>query len=414
MSAFLRNACLLLAAASFLVGAAAAEEKPAAREEVGKPVQQAQLLLKQRKFAAALAKLHEADAVKDKTPYEVYVVEETRAVAQIDEARYAEAIKSLDAVLAAGILPPPERVKRVLTQVQLAYQGKDYAGAVAYSDRYYKEGGTDKAPRLLAAQAYYLAGNFAAAASTIRAMLQAEEKAGGKPGEDLILTLASSEHKQRNDAGYRDALTRLVTFYPKKEYWADLLASLERASGGRASGLSDRLALDLDRLKAATGAMDAPEHYTDAAERALAAGLPGDAKAFLDAGYRAGVLGKGAQAGRQKRLADMAGRQSAEDAKTLARLAKEADAAGDGLAWEQLGEAYASYGRHDEAAAAFEKSLKKSGLKHPDDAKLRLGVACLRAGQAAKAKDVLASVSGDDGAAELARLWLIHGTAERS
>jgi tetratricopeptide (TPR) repeat protein len=98
----------------------------------------------------------------------------------------------------------------------------------------------------------------------------------------------------------------------------------------------------------------------------------------------------------------------------LDRLGKEADASGNGLAWARLGEAYASYGQHDKAIAALERSLQKGGLKHIGDTKLRLGVAYLRAGQAARAREVLGSISGGDGAAEIARLWLLHASAERT
>ncbi|MEY3287134.1 MAG: hypothetical protein RL500_1864, partial [Pseudomonadota bacterium] len=45
------------------------------------------------------------------------------------------------------------------------------------------------------------------------------------------------------------------------------------------------------------------------------------------------------------------------------------------------------------------------GLKRPDDAKLRLGLAQLKAGQKAKAAQTLKGVGGKEGAAEVARLW---------
>jgi hypothetical protein len=397
-----------IAVALFVAGlgvapGAAAQGTQAAREQVGKPVQAAEQLLKQKKPKEALAKLREADAVPNKSPYEIYVIEATRAAVDLDAADDPAAIKALEAALSTGILPPAEAVQRVATMAQLAYRIKDYPAVVAYAERYYNEGGGDPAPRLLMAQAYYLRDDFADAAKTSRLVLQDAEKAGKPPSETVLQMLASSEYKQGNEAGYRAALTRLVAAYPKRQYWIDLLAAVQRKPGF-AGG---RLALDLDRLRAATGAMDRPDQYMEAAQLALQAGLPGDAKAFLDKGYAAGVLGKGAEAERQKRLAEMARSQSAEDIKGLAGLPKEAEGAATGLPWVRLGEAYAGYGRYDEAISALQKGIAKGGLDYPDDARLHLGIAYIDAKRAEKAKATLSAVRAADGAQDLAQLWLI-------
>jgi tetratricopeptide (TPR) repeat protein len=382
--------------------AVTAENKQTAREQVGKPVQAAEQLLKQKKYQEALAKLAEADAVANKTPYEVYVIEGTRAVAYLESGDHPAAIKALDAVLSTGMLPPAEALKRVEIITQLRYQTKDYPGVVASAERYYREGGKDEEPRLLMAQAYYLQGDFANAAKTSRAMLLDHEKAGKPTSEAVLQMLVNSEFKQQNHPGYVDALQQLVAAYPKPQYWRQLLSAIERKPGFAA-----RFALDIDRLMVATGAMDAPGQYLEAAQLALEAGLPGDAKSILDKGYAVNLLGKGAGAERQQRLAAMASRQSNDDLKGLPNLAKEADAAATGLAWVKLGEAYASYGRYDDAIAAFQKGIAKGGLKYPEDAKLHLGIAYLQAKQPAKAKEVLSALAAGDGAQDLGRLWLI-------
>lgn len=401
---------LLLAGAAALppfAGPALAAEEQAARAIVGKPVQEAQALLRQRKYKEALAKLREADAAKDKTPYEVYVIAETRANADLGSEDYPAAITALEAVLTTGILPPADRLKRLLSIVEIEYRIKDYPALIDAANRYYKEGGTDGNPRLLTAQAYYVQNDFADATKTIRVLLAAEARSGKPPAEDLLLLLLSSEFKEKDEAGYRDTLERLVSSYPKTQYWADLLTAVQHQLG-----FANRLTLDLDRLELATGVMDAAGSYMDAAELALSQGLPGDATAILDGGYAAGILGKGAQAERQKRLMDMAQRQSADDKKTLPQLAAEAAAAATGLPWIKLGEADASYGRYDDAIAAFQQGLKKGGLDFPEDAKLHLGIALLKAGQTDKGRDVLAAVEGKDGVRDLARLWAIAGAGK--
>jgi len=56
----------------------------------------------------------------------------------------------------------------------------------------------------------------------------------------------------------------------------------------------------------------------------------------------------------------------------------------------------------------MEQGMKKGGIRHPDDARLHLGYAYQLAGQAQKAVHAFKTVQGGDGAAALARLWIIR------
>jgi hypothetical protein len=56
----------------------------------------------------------------------------------------------------------------------------------------------------------------------------------------------------------------------------------------------------------------------------------------------------------------------------------------------------------------MQKGLKKDNIKRPEDAKLLTGVAMLQAGQKASAIQMLKSVRGTDGAADLARYWILY------
>jgi hypothetical protein len=394
--------------AVFLLGlcatpAFAADVQQAAREQVGKPVQQAQQFIREKKYAEALARLKEADAVPDKSPYETYVIEETRAATTAGSGDFAAAAKALDAVLATHILSQPEATKRLLSIVQIEYRLRDYAKAIDYAQRYYKEGGTDPEPRRLVAQSYYLENDFGAASKALREALAVDAQAGRPADEALLLSLAGSEFKLKNQDGYIDALERLVAAQPNHEYWVDLCRAV-----GQRQGFADRLRLDLDRLEAAVGAWDKPEQYVEAAQLALEQGFPGDAKTFLEKGYATGALGKGTAAERQQRLVAMAKQQSEEDRKGLAAQTKEAASSPTGVALEKLGEALISYGLYPDAIAALTDGLRKGGLKNPDDAKLHLGMANLGAGLLTDASAALNSLNAADGTRDLAKMWLIR------
>jgi hypothetical protein len=55
----------------------------------------------------------------------------------------------------------------------------------------------------------------------------------------------------------------------------------------------------------------------------------------------------------------------------------------------------------------MQQGIAKGGLKRPEDAKLHLGIAQVVAGDA-KAQATLRSVGGNDGTADLARLWSLY------
>ena len=56
----------------------------------------------------------------------------------------------------------------------------------------------------------------------------------------------------------------------------------------------------------------------------------------------------------------------------------------------------------------MQQGIVKGGIKRADDAKLHLGIAQSAAGDNAKALATFKGVAGNDGSADLARLWSLH------
>jgi len=144
----------------------------------------------------------------------------------------------------------------------------------------------------------------------------------------------------------------------------------------------------------------------------LKVGYPAEAKRVIDQGFAAGVLGTGADADLQRRLRDTSTKQATEDEKLLGQNAKDAAAAKDGTPLVNVGFALVTAGQFDKGLMLMEQGIQKGAVKRPDDAKLHLAIAYLTAGQKAKAIQTFKTVQGSGGAADLARLWLIH--AQRS
>ena len=401
------RAALAVLLVALWAGAAVADEpaKPAenaARPEVGKPVQAARDLIQAKKYKDALAKLHEADAVPNLTPYEKFVIELTRGSAAQGAGDNEAAISSFEAVVAANRLPQADQQRVMGAIAGLRYQAKDYAKAIQWASRYEKEGGNDPAIHEVLTQAYYLSGDYASAARLMKEQVEAEEKTDRAPPEDKLLFLASCYLKMNDTAGYTVALEKLVAYHPKKSYWADLIAHVQRKPG-----FSDRLELDVLRLQLATGNLAKSEQYMVMAQLSLQAGFPLEAKKTLDQGYAAGVMGKGGDVERQNRLRELANKQAAQDAQALAGGEAEAAGAKDGDALMAIGYNYVVNGKADRGLALMEQGIKQ-GSRHPEEARLHLGLGYAQAGNKAKAVQVLQGVRGNDGSADLARLWVLH------
>src|ERR1700748_3526058 len=148
------------------------------------------------------------------------------------------------------------------------------------------------------------------------------------------------------------------------------------------------------------------------AQRLLQAQLPAEAKAVLDKGYAAGVLGTGAEAARQQRLRDLINKSATDAVASLAKRTADAKAVKTGDDLVAIGAEYVSMGKYDEGIELIQQGIAKDSLKHPEDAKLRLGIAMLQSGKgkAAAAKQ-LRTVQGTDGAPEVARLYVALGAA---
>jgi outer membrane protein assembly factor BamD (BamD/ComL family) len=398
MSGILR---MRLAIAGILLAFAssAALAQNTVRPDVGKPLKAAEALIKSGKAREALAKVNEADAVPNKTAYESLLVQQMRGSAAHAAGDYASAIKSFEAVVSSGKLSGKEQLAMVEAIAVDYYKLKDYANAAKWSQRYFKEGGTAPAMRTVQLQSYYLGNDCA----SVNRMLGDESR---KPGEDELQILRSCYRKQNDQAGYVAATEKLILYYPKKEYWKEMLARVQRKPG-----FSDRLSIHVYKLRLAVGDFASANDYMEFAQLALQDGVPGEAKMVMDKGYAAGVLGKGDQAARQARLRALVDKSLEDARKNRAQAEKEAEAQKSGDDLVKVGLDYAYDGHADKGIALIQKGIKKGGLKRAEDAKLRLGEAQLQAGHKDRAVQTLKGVHGNDGTADLARLWVLEARA---
>lgn len=391
-----------LVASLVLAGSIGAAQAQAVRPEVGKPLQQAGELLRAGKAKEALAKVREADAVANKNATEQLTIERMRAAAAQRAGDTRTAIQAFEVVF--GKVSGADAAQ-VAEQLAFAYsQLKDWPRTTQWIQKAQAAGSSSAQLKQLQAYVQGQSGDYAAIARESAAAVSAAEQGGRRPDEGDLLRLADAQARTNNAAGQTATLDKLLAYYPKKEYWAIYLGRLPRKSG-----FSDRFSLDVMRLKLATGNLAKTDEFMEMAQLALQAGYPAEGKAIVDKGFAAGALGTGAEAERHKRLRDLADKREAEARASIEQRTKDASAAKDGNDLVQIGYAYATMGQADKGIALIEQGMAKGGLKRPEDAKLRLGLAMLQAGKnKSKAVQTLRSVQGADGAADLGRLWALY------
>jgi tetratricopeptide (TPR) repeat protein len=397
----LAMAALGFTAATPVLGLSTAYAAETVRAEIGGPLQAAQSMMKSGKNKEALNELKKLDNVSNKTANESYLIERVRAAAASAAGDYDTAARAFEALINSGKLSADEKGKFSEGLVGIYIRAKDYNKANAAILRSLKDRDDPKL-RAYLIQNYFTMGNFSEASKLLQADLRADEKAGRVPSEDQLQMLANIQNRNGDKAGFVNTIEKLAAHYPKPNYWLDLL---NRVSGKQ--GFSSRLSVDVLRLRLQTNLLKKPSEFMELAQLALRDGAAGEAVKIIDKGYKAGVLGTGADAERHKRLKDLADKTLAETTAKAAANEAELTKAGDKDGLVSLGYALVQAGQTDKGLALMEANIKAGGLKRPDDAKLRLGQAYAVAGKKSQAIATLKSVGGTEGTADLARYYIM-------
>jgi tetratricopeptide (TPR) repeat protein len=362
------------------------------RPDVSKPLNAAQDSYRAHKYQDALAKIAQADAVPNKTPYESYMVEEMRGAAAAAAGDCATAAKAYETLLVSGKLTGADEQRTTAALAGIYFQEKNYPRAIKTAQRYLKTGGTNPDMRTLLVQSYYLSNDCANVVSLLKPAADAQARAGHAPDESQLQLLGTCAQKSNDSATYRGALEKLVAFHPKESYWDDLFAAI-RSKPGYASSLD----IDTYRLRRATGSLTTADDYMQMTQLAIIAGTSAEGKQVIDQGSSSGVLGHDAGADREKRLQALAAKRAQSTVDSNGVPIPPFDAA--------FNQVFA--GQAQQGLATMETLIVKGGLPHPDQAQLHLGEGYFIAGQKAKAIQAFRAVKGDDGSADLAYLWVL-------
>ena len=395
--------------AASLAPAVAADKKDENKvsKDLAKPLKAAQDALQSKppKLQEAIAKLKEAEANPKKTPYDEHIINALAGSAYARLNDYADAEKAFEAQVNDGFTDQADLPRIVKATAQINYQLKNYDKAIEYGNRAIKGGFGDEEINIIVGQSYYLKNDWKGTQKFFGPLVDADIKAGRTPKDQSLQLLMSACVKMEDAECTTKALEKLVAYYPKPDYWKDLLYTLQQ---DRTQTQSDKNTLQLYRLMSEVDVLSRPDDYTEMAQLAMEQGSPGEAQHILEKGFTKGVFPDQRTKDKNQRLLDAAKKQAAADQASLPKIEADAQKAPTGDKDVGVGLAYLGYGQYDKASDLLSQGLSKGGVKSEPEARLLLGIAQLKAGHKEDAVKSFRAVKGDPTLERLANLWSLH------
>ena len=383
--------------------AADAPAKQTNTPKVGKILKEVQEDIKAKKYADAITKLKEADATAGKNAYDQHIINDMMGFCAAHTNDYALAAKAWEAEIEDGMLPPAEQQQKTRALSELYYQLKNYDKAIDFGTRAIKGGFGDEQTKTLVGQAYYLKGDWKGTLRFEEGVVDPVIKGGGTPSSEALQLILSSCVKLEDSNCQTKALEKLVTYYPKPEYWYNLLFGLMKETAS-----SDANTLEVYRLMSEVDVLKSSDDFTEMAQLALEFGSPGEAQRTLQRGFDKNVFTDQRSKDKNQRLLDKAKQAASVDQASLDKIAKEADTAPGGQKNAAMGLAYLGYQQYDKSVDQFSKAVTKGQLKNAAETQLLLGIAQLKSGHADEAVKSFKAVKGDPVLERLSALWILH------
>jgi hypothetical protein len=368
-----------------------------------KPLKAAQDAMQAKKYSEALQHLKEAEGVSGKTPWDEHLINEMYGYVYAHTNDLPNAEKAFEATLNDGFTDPGEIPTKLKVLAQVNYQLKQYDKAIDFGQRTIKAGIGDEEMNTIVAQSYYLKNDFKGTLTFVKEWVDSDVKKGKEPKEQTLNLILSSCIKLEDSECTSRSLERLVTYYPKPEYWGNLVITLFQAQGQ-----NDKTLLNTYRLANEVDVLKRPDDYTEYAQLAIEAGSPGEAQHVLEKAFQKNVFTDDRSKDKNKRLLASAEKAAQQDLQTLPKTAQDADSAPTGDKNVGVGLAYLGYQQYDKATDALAKGVSKGGLKNDGEAHLLLGIAQLKSGHKEDAVKSFKAVKGDANLERIANLWTLH------
>ena len=402
--ALIASVGFILLVALAAVNPAFAQGKQQPSRAAAKPLKAAADAIKAKKYDVAAEKLKEVEALPERSQYDEYLVHDMRGYLETRNKDYANAEKDIEANLNSPFAKQSETPAHVKQLLELNLQLKDYTKAIDFGTRAIKGGFADDATYEFLEQAYYLKGDHKATLHFVNDYVDTQIKAGKTPKERSLKTIMATCIAMKDQVCVQHAFERLVLYYPKGDYWANLINSLFTSDDYK----SDLPRLQLFRLAADVNVLKNPADFTEMAQLDLDQGAAGEAVRVLQKGLQGNIFTEQRDKDKNTRLLAAAQKRAAADQAALPQMTAQSAAAPNGEKDVALGLTLMSYEQYPQAVDVLTRGLKEGGVQSPANAQLLLGIALLKSGNKDGAMKTFHAVKGDPKFEHLANLWALH------
>ena len=375
---------------------------------IAKPMTAAQEAMKAKRWQDVLNRVRESEAVPGaKSAFDQYYMAEFRGYAYHNLRQDADAARELENALNSPCMPEAKKADRYKALVGLYTSLKNYPKAIDYANRGLKVS-RDPELQVALAQAYYQSGNNKDAARVMKDLLASSDRA---PKEQQLLLIRAACEKAGDNACVSQAYEKLVVYYPKPEYWQNLLKSLRNAPD-----LDDLQAHNVMRLALHVNVLKDPDQFKELAQLSLEQKLACEAQTVLEQGFTKKAFVEKRDVDVNTRLLEAAKKEAAIEKPALPKNEAAAQSAATGDALVKVGAQYLGCGDAAKAAQLIQAGITKGGLakgdpkeaERNDEAFLLLGMAQLKNNNKAEAAKAFRNVKRDPTMTRIAKLWLLN------
>jgi hypothetical protein len=217
--------------------------------------------------------------------------------------------------------------------------------------------------------------------------------------------LFTCQAKNNDTAGQGRTVEKLVTYYPKPDYWLNAMITLIQSAKN-----DERLLLQVYRLQADVGTLKRSDQFGEMAQLSVEQGYPGEAVTTLDEALKKGVFTDAREKAKYERLLEAAKKALSQEKDGVAASEKEAMRTGSGDLMVAVGASYLfNLGDATKAVTLIQQGIAKGVTKIPlYDAYVTLGLAQAKAKAGADADKSFAKVDKNDNYERLAKLWSLR------
>jgi tetratricopeptide (TPR) repeat protein len=374
---------------------------------IAKPMTAAQEAMKAKRWQEVLNKVKEAEAVPGaKSGFDQYYMAEFRGYAYHNLRQDADAARELENALNSPCMPEAKKADRYKALVGLYTSLKNYPKAIDYANRGLKLT-RDPEMQVALAQAYYQSGNNKDAARVMKELLASSDRA---PKEQQLLLIRAACEKAGDNACVSQAYEKLVVYYPKPEYWQNLMKAL------RQGDTDDIQAHNVMRLALHVNVLKDPDQFKELAQLSLEQKLACEAQTVLEQGFTKKVFVEKRDVDVNTRLLDAAKKEAATEKAALPKSEAAAQSAATGDALVKAGAQALGCGDAAKAKQLIQAGITKGSLakgdpkeaERNDEAYILLGMAHLKNNNKAEAAKAFRNVKKDPTMVRIAKLWLLN------